>query len=48
MAEWIEDQGCDVEGAIRELRHLCDERGIDFAKVDKNAYQVYLEEHDQK
>lgn len=29
---------------LADLRHWCDVRGFDFAKIDKQAYLVYLDD----
>ena len=49
--DYGEAEGTDFAGAFRDvltdMRHLADERGLDYGERDKAAYQVYLEEKQQ-
>lgn len=33
-----------ITHAMGDLRHLCDEQGLDHAALDENAYHIYLQE----
>ncbi|WP_187431436.1 hypothetical protein ROLI_048010 (plasmid) [Roseobacter fucihabitans] len=48
IAEAYVDDTQDVPSLIRnalgDLRHLCDQRGLDFATHDRAAYRTYIEE----
>jgi len=33
-----------IEHALSDLRHLCDARRLDFAKIDRRAYRNYADE----
>ena len=35
---------CNVTDMLTDLRHLCDVKGWDFADLDRQAYQHYIEE----
>jgi len=35
---------CDVADMLANLRHLCDAKGWDYGKLDKQAYGYYIEE----
>ena len=35
---------CNVIDMLTDLRHLCDVKGWDFADLDRQAYQHYIEE----
>ena len=45
---WDKDQRCGMQSAVRDLltdvRHICDERKVDFYRAMDGSYQVYLEE----
>lgn len=48
ITEYSEREGTELHCAIRDVltdvRHLCDIREFDFAALDTDAYQVYLQE----
>lgn len=29
---------------LADMRHLCDEKGLDYAKADKRGYEEYLQD----
>ena len=33
-----------IANLLADLRHLCDARGLDFAKIDRRAYRGYADE----
>ena len=33
-----------IAGILSDLRHLCDDRRLDFAKIDRRAYRSYEDE----
>jgi len=33
-----------IEHVLADLRHLCDARRLDFAKIDRRAYRNYADE----
>lgn len=37
-----------IQHMLASLRHLCDAHNFDFAKLDRNAYQIYLSEREQQ
>ena len=49
LAEWYETEpslvdDTEVIDALADLRHLCDAKRLDFAKLDRTAYGHYTEE----
>jgi len=52
LEQYKEDQGIEDEAAMRDLltdaRHICDSLGLDYGECYKNAYEVYIEELEQK
>ena len=48
LMDYMEVEGADEQSALRDLltdiRHLCDERGLNIYKALEGSYEVYLEE----
>src|SRR4051794_20270510 len=40
----LEDSGCAVSDILADLRHICDEKGFDFAELDRVGYAHYRAE----
>jgi len=45
--EDLESEGEQLRAALCDLRHFADAHGLDFAKWDKSAHQIYRAERDQ-
>ncbi len=37
-----------IQHMLASLRHLCDHHNLDFAKMDRTAYQIYLADRERE
>ena len=48
LQRYANKNGTTTDSAVRDiltdLRHICDDQGLDFAERDQGAYEVYCEE----